>query len=315
MKYQYHDLSDLQFEELVIAIGSELFGIGIQGFSEGADGGRDARFEGTAQIFPSSSNPWNGITIIQAKHTSGINRKFSESDFFGNDSSKIALEIPKVKKLFEANELNNYMLIANRKLSANKHEEILKYISSTTGLNKGNIHIMGIEDLERYIKRFPSVVTMADLSVFDEPLKITPDDLAEVIEVFAKNEGVYAEVDSSLDDIKEIKRKKFIDKNDDNKLSDEYAKVIKDHMFKDGHFDEITTFLNHPTNVSLKKLYEDTAEEFKMKIITYKRDFDSFELILDYIRDRLVERDPDLSKNKRLTRVFLHYMYYYCDIG
>ena len=86
-------------------------------------------------------------------------------------------------------------------------------------------------------------------------------------------------------------------------------------MFKDGHFDEITNFLNHPDNARLKSLYEDSAEEFRTKLITYKRNFDKFDLILDYMRDKLVERDPDLSKNKRLTRVFLHYMYFYCDIG
>ena len=83
MKYEYHDLHSLQFEDLVIGICEELLGIGVQGFTDGTDGGRDARFEGTAQIFPSTQKLWNGITIIQAKHTRGINRAFSESDFFG----------------------------------------------------------------------------------------------------------------------------------------------------------------------------------------------------------------------------------------
>ncbi len=315
MKYQYHDLADLQFEDLVIEICYELFGIAVQGFAEGADGGRDARFEGVAQIFPSANLPWQGITIIQAKHTSGINRKFSESDFFGSDSAKINLEIPKVKKMFEEGKLNNYILFANRKLTANKNEEILDYISSKTGLNKGNIHLVGIEALERYLKKFSQAVENANLHAFDEPLKITPDDLAEVVEAFANNDKVYEDVDKSLDKIKEIKRIKFQDKNDRNQLSEEYAKLIKTHMFKDGHFDEITNFLNHPDNARLKSLYEDSAEEFRTKLITYKRNFDKFDLILDYMRDKLVERDPDLSKNKRLTRVFLHYMYFYCDIG
>lgn len=315
MKYQYHDLADLQFEDLVIEICYELFGIAVQGFADGADGGRDARFEGISQIFPSTSLPWQGITIIQAKHTSGINRKFSESDFFGSDSAKINLEIPKVKKMFEEGNLNNYILFANRKLTANKNEEILDYLSSNTGLNKKNIHLIGVEALERYLKKFPQAVENANLHAFDEPLKITPDDLAEVIEAFTSNDKVYEDVDKNLAKIKEIKRIKFKDKNDKNQLSEEYAQLIKNHMFKDGHFDEITNFLNHPSNKRLKSLYEDSAEEFRTKLITYKRDFDKFDLILDYMRDKLVERDPDLSKNKRLTRVFLHYMYFYCDIG
>ncbi len=315
MKYQYHDLADLQFESLVVEICYELFGVAVQGFANGTDGGRDARFEGRAQIFPSTTKPWEGITIIQAKHTSGINRKFSESDFFGNSSSQINLEIPKIKKLFEKGILNNYILFANRKLTANKNEEIIECISSHTGLNKENIHLIGVEALERYLKRFPRAVENANLHAFDEPLKISPDDLAEVIVAFANNGKIYENIDKNLDNIKEIKREKFQDKNDKNQLSEEYVQLVKEHMFRDGHFDEITNFLNHPDNTDLKKYYEDSAEEFRTKLIAYKRDFDTFDLILDYMRDKLVERDPDLSKNKRLTRVFLHYMYFYCDIG
>lgn len=314
MKYQYHDLSPSQFEDLVIGICEELLGIGVQGFTDGKDGGRDARFEGIAQIFPSTVEPWNGITIIQAKHTSGINRAFSESDFFGNDTAQINKEIIKVKKLHGKSELTNYILFANRKLSANKNEKILNKIASETGLSTGNIHLFGIDDIERYLKKFPGAIASANLNVLDEPLKITPEELAEIIEIFAKDNNTYPSADE-LDKVKEIKRKAFPQKNSDNKLSEAYAKIIKNHMFKDGHYEEITNFLNHPSNEELKRLYEETVEEFKIKIVTHKDSYESFEKILDYMYDRLISRDPDLRKNKRVTRVFLHYMYYFCDIG
>lgn len=314
MKYQYHDLHSSQFEDLVLGICEELFGIGVQGFTDGADGGIDARFEGISQIFPSKSEPWNDITIIQAKHTSGLNRAFSESDFFGNKSALIDKEIIKVKKLYENGELNNYILFANRKLTPQKREEIVKEISTKTGLDKSNIHLVGIDDIERYLKRFPEVILSADLNVLDEPLKITPDELAEIIEIFAKDNNTYPSTDE-LDNVKEIKRKEFPQKNIDNKLSDAYVKIIRNHMFRDGHYDEITNFLNHPSNEELKRLYEETVEEFKIKIITCQDNYESFEKILDYMYDRLISRDPDLRKNKRKTRVFLHYMYYFCDIG
>jgi hypothetical protein len=314
MKYQYHDLHSSQFEDLVIGICEELFGIGVQGFTDGVDGGIDARFEGIAQIFPSKSELWNGITIIQAKHTSGINRAFSESDFFGNKSAQIDQEIIKVKKLYEKSELNNYILFANRKLTPQKREEIVKEISNKTNLDKSNIHLVGIDDIERYLKKFPSAIQSANLNVLDEPLKITPEELAEIIEIFAKDNTIYPSTDE-LDSVKEIKRKEFAQKNISNKLSDEYAKIIRNHMFKDGHYDEITNFLNHPSNEELKRLYEETVEEFKIKIVTHRDNYENFEKILDYIYDRLISRDPDLRKNKRKTRVFLHYMYYFCDIG
>lgn len=314
MKYQYHDMQPSQLEDLIIGICEELFGIGVQGFTDGVDGGRDARFEGTAQIFPSTQEPWSDITIIQAKHTNGINKSFSESDFFGNKTAQIDKEILKVKKLYDSNELDNYILFANRKLSANKNEEILNEISNKTGLSKKNIRLMGIDDFERYLKKFPNALNSANLNVFDEPLKITPDELAEIIEKFANNKDTYPSI-KDLNEIKEIKRKQFPEKNKSNNLSNEYAKIIKQHMFKDGHYDEITNFLSHPNNIELKRLYEETVEEFNTKIVVYGKEYECFEKILDYMYDRLISRDPDLRKNKRQTRVFIHYMYYFCDIG
>ncbi|MCJ8328313.1 MAG: hypothetical protein MJK08_14575 [Campylobacterales bacterium] len=314
MKYQYHDMQPSQLEDLVIGICEELFGIGVQGFTDGVDGGRDARFEGVAQIFPSTQDLWSGITIIQAKHTNGINRSFSESDFFGNKTAQIDKEILKVKKLYDNHEINNYILFANRKLTANKNEEILNEISTKTGLLKKNIHLVGLDSFERYLKKFPNALNSANLSVFDEPLKITPDELAEIIVIFASNKNTYFS-QSDFSKIKEIKRKEFPEKNLTNKLSDDYAKLIKRHMFKDGHYDEITSFLSHPDNIELKNMYEETVEEFNTKIIIYGKEYESFEKILDYMYDRLISRDPDLRKNKRLTRVFIHYMYYFCDIG
>ncbi len=314
MKYQYHDLSPTQFEDLVIGICEELFGIGVQGFTNGIDGGRDARFEGKAQIFPSSSDPWSGITIIQAKHTSGINRSFSETDFFGNASAQINQEIPKIKKLYADNELDNYILFSNRKLSAIKNEEILSEINKETSLAKENMHLMGIDDLERYLKKFPKALESAELNILEEPLKITPEEIAEIIEIFAKTNNKYPNIEE-LDTIKEIKRKEFVEKNRINSLSNEYAEIIKNHMFRDGYYDEITHFLNHPDNIELKRLYEETTDELKTKIVIYKKDYENFERILDYIYDRLISRDPDLRKHKKATRVFLHYMYYFCDIG
>ena len=43
MKYAYEDLSDDQFEQLVVFLCQELLGISTQGFAKGPDGGRDAQ--------------------------------------------------------------------------------------------------------------------------------------------------------------------------------------------------------------------------------------------------------------------------------
>jgi hypothetical protein len=82
VKYAYENLGDDQFETLIVFLCQKLLGISVQGFSKGKDGGRDATFVGTAELHPSKAVPWVGITIIQAKHTNGYNRNFSESDFY-----------------------------------------------------------------------------------------------------------------------------------------------------------------------------------------------------------------------------------------
>jgi hypothetical protein len=74
MKIPFHDLSEDQFERLVLAICTWLLGPAVQGFSKGPDGGKDARFCGRAERFPSTTGPWEGRIVIQAKHTDLINR-------------------------------------------------------------------------------------------------------------------------------------------------------------------------------------------------------------------------------------------------
>jgi len=48
----YFDLSDDQFEKVVVALGQRMFGAGLIGFTKGKDGGRDAKFNGTAALPP-----------------------------------------------------------------------------------------------------------------------------------------------------------------------------------------------------------------------------------------------------------------------
>ena len=74
MKFAYEDLSDDQFEKLIVFLCQHLLGISVQGFAKGPDGGRDAKFVGTAELHPSKAAPWIGTIIVQAKHTKeGLN--------------------------------------------------------------------------------------------------------------------------------------------------------------------------------------------------------------------------------------------------
>src|ERR1017187_6012703 len=109
MKYAYEDLSEDQFEVLVVLICQRLLGMAAQGFAKGVDGGRDAKFVGTAELHTNRANPWVGITIIQAKHTSGYNRHFAEADFFSPQavSTVLAKECLRIEKLRAAKQLDH----------------------------------------------------------------------------------------------------------------------------------------------------------------------------------------------------------------
>ena len=92
MKYVYEDLGSEQFEQLIVSLCQELLGVATQGFSKGPDGGKDAKFMGRCNLYPSESAPWEGTIIIQAKHTNGYNKHFLGPDFYSpsRDSSVLS---------------------------------------------------------------------------------------------------------------------------------------------------------------------------------------------------------------------------------
>jgi hypothetical protein len=186
MKYAYEDLSDGQFEKLVVFLCQRLLGISVQGFAAGTDGGRDAKFIGTAELHPSKVAPWVGTTIIQAKHTNGYNRHFSESDFYSPNSKNTVLgtEIPRITKLRASEQLDHYMLFANRRLTGNAESEIRAYIAKECGILVESVYLCGVEQLETWLKTFSDVPKLADLDPVDSPLIVSPDDLEPVLNFY-----------------------------------------------------------------------------------------------------------------------------------
>ncbi len=169
MKYAYEDLSDKQFEDLTVFLCQCLLGISVQGFSKGPDGGRDAKFVGTAELHPSKAAPWVGTTIIQAKHTNGYNRSFSEPDFFSASSQNTVIgeEIPRIKNLRANKQLDNYMLFSNRRLSGIAESDILAHIAKECYIPEASIYLCGLKQLETWLKTFPKVPKLANLDLVD----------------------------------------------------------------------------------------------------------------------------------------------------
>lgn len=313
MRYTYEDLSPEQFESFIVYLCQRLLGMSVQNFAKGPDGGRDAKFVGTAELHPSRAAPWSGVVIIQAKHTNGYNRHFSESDFFSSTGTNtvIGKEVPRIKKLRSENNLDHYMLFANRRLAGNAENDIRSHISKQCGLPTESIYLCGVEQMEIFLKNFPEVPKLAELDPVDSPLIVSSDDLAEVVQAFARQRDA---VQSVLDDPPTL-RVSYEQKNVLNSMSAEYAKAQRKRYLKETM--QIQTFLAAPENIELLQLYESIVDEFQLKIIAKRKNHQSFDEVMEYLVDFLLNRDPILRQrtHKRLTRSMLFYMYWNCDIG
>lgn len=311
MKYAYEDLGDSRFEELVVALCRRLLGMAAQGFARGPDGGRDAKFVGTAELLPSKQAPWSGTVIVQAKHTYGYNRSFSETDFFSSKSTKSILgeEVPRIKRLRAAKQLDHYLLFANRKLTGGAESGIRAHISNECSIPEPSVMLCGIEQLEGWLKDFPQVALQVNLDPIDSPLIVSPDQLSEVVQSLARHlKSAAADVEAPP-----APRTTYATKNSLNKMTPEYAKELRRRYLKDTA--QVKAFLAAPENEELLRLYECVVEEFQLNIIAKRKDYQTFDEVMNHLARLLLERDPLLRANRSLTRVMLFYMYWNCDIG
>ncbi|UKH18717.1 ABC-three component system protein [Actinobacillus pleuropneumoniae] len=312
--YQYFDLDDGRFENLVIAICKEILGQGTQGFSVGADGGKDGEFYGTANSYPNTQEPWRGKCIIQAKHTQGVNKHFTDPDFYSENSKNniLAKEVVKIKKMVESGEIDHYMLFANRSLTGGAKPKIIEYIAKNTGLNTSDIGIFGTDDLNYYLDRYPYIVNMRNINL--EPLNIAPaislNGLSEVIgqlsQVF-NNQNIQKELLPTI-------RTNYEEKNKLNNLRDETATQLRKYYMQ--YVYQIDQFLKDPQNSHLLNSYQESIEEFQLQyIIPSQRKLTYFDDVFNELVKYLTTRDHILSQNRRLTRMIVFYMYWNCDIG
>jgi hypothetical protein len=313
MKFAYEDLSSEQFEKLIVILCQHLFGISVQGFAKGPDGGRDAKFEGTAELFPSKADPWKGTVIIQAKHTNGQNRSFSEKDFYSkkNNDTIVGKEILRIRNLRKKNKIDHYILFSNRRLTAMSESEIRDHIADECEISASSIYLCGLEQLELFLKQFPKVAKDANLDPVDTPLIVSPDDLAEIVQALA----IALDSLTSLEVNAPIERISFEKKNTLNNMTEGYASELLRKYLKETV--TIRNFLAAPENMELLKKYESASNEFQFKIIAHRNDYQTFDKIIEYLVDLLFHRNAVLSqtKHKRLTRAIIFYMYWNCDIG
>jgi hypothetical protein len=312
MDYRLELLEDKKFEDLVNTICQKILGIGVFEFSEGKDGGRDGKFTGTAKYFPSETEDnWKGKFIIQAKFTSISQASCSDKEF----ESLISHEIPKIKKLKDNNEVDNYLIFTNRKFTGVKGEGLLNKIKKETGLT--NVEIFGKETINnRYLNLHRDIVKQFELDKHHIPFDFSDEEIKEIILAFKSQlPNIIEDIKTKVEDIKyNFDKIEIEEKNKKNLLSKEYYEnEILLRSFSD--FSKIQLFLEDEKNSDLRDYYFDIASELG-GLITIKRDnFDLFEEVFHFIYQKIADGNKELKGGKRHLFTLLHYMYMNCEIG
>lgn len=143
------------------------------------------------------------------------------------------------------------------------------------------------------------------------PIRFFENDLKEIICVFSEEVVVIGNI---IEKTTDLERPYIEKKNELNNLSEAYFEHIKrDNLV---YFDKINIFLKDPRNKNFLKRYLSTTREINRKIVCNRNEFKYFEVIFDAIYNYIVENSNyDLPFDRDLIWVFLHFMYYNCDIG
>lgn len=318
LNYRYEEIGDDNFEKLVVQICKKLFGIGVQSFATGKDGGRDAKFHGKSACFPSPNSLWEGITVIQAKFTAGYNTAFSDPDFFkeGVPSCVIYKELDKIKALYERGELNNYILFANRKLTGIADEKIRRIIHTYTGLPLKNIFLAGIEYIEGCLEDFPEIADKVDLKPSNFPINIDPSALSEFIQYLHSGcEDLSKALDSKINEDQPTKRTNYKKKNELNNFSEATASYLLSKYLS--YTFVIDRFLQNPANNEIREMYTNLVEDFQVKVLAKISQYEQFDDLYNALLDLVKNRSKFLRQKEAqsLTHIVIFYMYWNCDIG
>lgn len=303
--YRLHELNADEFEQLVIRICLNWLGQGVSPFAAGKDGGRDGKFKGKANCFPSTTSPLEGHFVIQAKHTASPNKSCSDNDF----ERLLAFEHPKISRLLTEGICEHYIVFTNRKYTGGADEKLTKALMDL-GLNSANI--IGQEKLKLALDEYADIRHSLPNRFDASPFRFDPDDLVEVIG--ALNDFVHDDTDSTFNSAHDFDKLKIQEKNIINDVSDEYYNqvIVGSSM---PHFERVNQFLQNPRNSEYADLYHDAADELKQKIIIKRNEFKSFDDVFMFLREGVQKKKEALKGKKRLITILLHYMYCNCDIG
>lgn len=163
-----------------------------------------------------------------------------------------------------------------------------------------------------YLTDYPDIAFQFGLYKFIAPLRFYEKELRDVIIVFSNEiKAISTEAKSYIKSFTVIDKEK---KNELNNLSKDYFEFIKSHSLQ--YFEEIEKFLRDPKNESYMRMYSNTVSDLQDIIIIERNRFTEFEHIIKHLVDFIVTNNEDKLKDlRKIVRVFIHFMYFNCDIG
>jgi len=304
--YRLYELSESEFEELVVKICVKWLGEGVTPFAPGRDGGRDGKFNGKAECFPSTTQPLEGHVVLQAKHVAVFDKSCSDKDF----ERLLKKEHAKIKRLAKKGLCDHYIVFTNRRYTGGADE---KLIAGLMALGVKSAHIIGIERLNTALDDMQQLREWLPNRKDTIPFRFEPDDLVEVIG--AVHDYADDSVMSAFNSARDFEKLKLREeKNKINGLSDDYYnQIMVNYSFP--HFARIDHFLRNPRNTEIAALYHDSADELKQKILAAGPHFETFDNVFAFLIEEIQKKRVALKGKRRMISVMLHYMYANCDIG
>ena len=304
--YRLYELNEDEFEKLAVQICVRWLGQGVSPFAPGRDGGRDAKFFGKANCFPSAAAPLTGHCVIQAKHVAAPNRSCSDADF----SRLLKAEYPKIKALVQSGICHHYLVFTNRKLTAGADKKLIEALL-TLGLK--NAFIIGVERMHLALDDFSEIRDNLPNRRDTLPFRFEPDEMVEV--VGALHAYTSGDAESGFNSARDFETVRLRDeKNKINGLSPGYFQeiIVNGSM---PHFSRVEDFLKNPRNNEYAELYHDAADELKRQILIHRAEFDVFDDVFAFLSEQIQTPRAALRGKRRLVSILLHYMYCNCDIG
>lgn len=137
------------------------------------------------------------------------------------------------------------------------------------------------------------------------------EDIKEVITFFS--ETIVNPIDEKPIDFNVVEIDK---KNELNNVSKYCNELIRDKSLP--KFNKINSFLKHPANSEYLAMYDSITFELQQLILGKFKSFESFDSVFSCLYEHIIKnniKDRDFMKMRTNVLVFLHFMYYNCDIG